>query len=124
MSGTSGNGSEIDSHINKLQGMIGKGAGPEIKKSLDAIISLRKAEKQAEELKKSHAAIGGIAKALHTPSFKIGIQAGHNMSESAKASLSDHHKIVNKIMKAWSEEEKKAASDISNILNVEGILGK
>jgi len=124
MNGTSGNGSEIDQHISKLQGMLGKGHSPQIQKSLDAIIDLRKKEKLAQDLQKSQEAISGIAKALHKPAFKVGAQASHNMDDNAKRSLSLQHKIVSDVMKSWQEEEAKAGSDIKNILKIDGVLGE
>jgi hypothetical protein len=115
-------GSELDQHINRLEGMLGSDASPEVKKSLDAILSLRKAEKQAQELRKSQAAISGIAKALHKPAFKLGVQASHNLSDNAKKAVSLQHKIVNDVMKSWEEQENKAKNSIENILNIEGLL--
>lgn len=118
-------GSELDQHINKLESMLGGSEqSPEIKKSLEAIVSLRKAEKLAVELKKSDMAIKGIAKALHKPSFKIGVQAQSNMTNNAKKSVSMQHKIVNDVMKAWKEEESKADNKIENILNIENLIGE
>lgn len=117
-----GQGSELDHHINTLEGMLGKDSSPEVQKSLQAILSLRKAEKLSLELKKSQTAISGIAKALHKPSFKLGVQASHNLEDNAKKSVTMQHKIVNDIMKSWDDGEKKAASQIEAILNVEGIL--
>jgi len=117
-----GQSSELDQHIGKLEGMLGGEANPEIKKSLQAIVSLHKAEKQSRELKKSQAAIAGIAKALHKPSFKLGVQASANLDDNAKKAVSMQHKIVNEIMKSWSAEEQKAHNSIESILNVEGLL--
>jgi hypothetical protein len=115
-------GSELDQHIGKLESMIGSDAKPEIKKSLDAIVSLRKAEKDAVDMKKSQAAISGIVKALHKPSFKLGVQATHNLSENGKKALSTQHKIVTDIMKSWEKEEEKAKNSIENILNIENLI--
>lgn len=116
------NGSELDQHISKLEGMLGSNPEPEIQKSLQAIVSLRKAQKDAIDFKKSELAIKGIAKALHKPAFKIGVQASHNMSDNAKKAVSLQHKIVNDIMKTWGEEENKASNDIKSILDVEGLI--
>lgn len=124
MTGSSGNGSEIDQHINKLQGMIGKGHSPQIQKTLQEIIDLRKAEKLSSELAKSQAAIPAIAKALHKPAYKMGAQASHNMNDSAKQALTLQHKIVSDVMQKWEKEETKASTDIKNILNIEGIIGE
>lgn len=115
-------GSELDQHISKLEGMLGNNPEPEIQKSLQAIVSLRKNEKEAIEMKKSELAIKGIAKALHKPAFKIGVQAAHNLTDSAKRAVTLQHKIVNDVMKAWQEEESKASKDIKNILDVEGLI--
>jgi hypothetical protein len=124
MNGSSGNGSEIDQHINKLQGMMGKGHSPEIQKTISDIINLRKAEKEGLEFQKSQSAITGIVKALHKPAFKMSIQANHNMDDSAKKALTLQHKIVNDVMEKWEKEEEAASKDIKNILNIEGLLGE
>ena len=115
-------GSELDQHIGKLESMLGSSASPEIQKSLNAILSLRKEEKMAIEMKKSQTAISGIVKALHKPAFKVGVQASSNLTDNAKKSLSLHHKIVNDVMKSWSNEETKAKNSLENILNIEGLL--
>jgi hypothetical protein len=114
--------SELDQHIGKLEGMLGNESNPEIQKSIQAIVSLHKAERQSRELKKSQAAIAGIAKALHKPSFKLGVQASANLNDDAKKAVSMQHKIVNDIMKAWGSEEQKAHNSIESILNIEGLL--
>lgn len=116
-----GQPSELDQHIGKLEGMLGS-ASPEVKKSLQDIISLRKTEKLAYDLKKGDLAIKGIVKALHKPAFKMSVQATHNMNDSAKRAVTLQHKIVNDVFKSWQEEEAKASKDIANILNVEGLL--
>lgn len=115
-------GSELDQHISKLEGMLGSNPEPEIQKSLQAIVSLRKAEKQALDMKKSELAIKGIAKALHKPAFKLSATASHNLSDNAKKAVSLQHKIVTDVMAKWEEEESKASKDIKNILNVEGLF--
>lgn len=115
-------GSELDQHINKLEGMLGSNASPEVKKSLQDILDLRKAEKLASDIKKGDLAIKGIAKALHKPAFKMSTQASHNLTGNAKNAVSLQHKIVNDVFKSWQEEESKASKDITAILNVEGLL--
>lgn len=117
-----GQPSELDQHINKLEGMLGSGASPEIQKSLQDIKSLRKKEKLDYDMKQGDLAIKGIAKALHKPAFKLSAQATHNMNDSAKAAVTLQHKIVNDVFKSWQTEEAKASKDIANILSVEGIL--
>jgi hypothetical protein len=122
-------GSELDQHISKLESMLGNGESKpenveEVKKSLEAILTLRKAEKFAAEMKKSEQAISGIVKAIHKPAFKLGIQAQHNMSDNAKKAVSLQHKIVDDIFKSWKEEEKKASNNIFNVLNIENLTDK
>lgn len=115
-------GSELDQHIGKLESMLGSDSDPEIKKSLEAILSIRKAEKFAVDMKKSQDAINGITKALHKPNFKLGVQASHNLNDSSKKAVSMQHKIVNDIMKSWGKEEEKAKNSIESILNIDGLL--
>lgn len=112
-------GSEFDQHIAKLESMVSKSeTSPEdLKKAVADIKSLRKSMETARELKKSYAAIPGIAKALHKPSFKIGVQASHNMTANAKQAVGMQEKIVSDIMKSWEDEEKRATSDIQKILD-------
>lgn len=116
--------SEMDQHIGKLESMLGGSSETpeEVKKSLQALVSLRKKEKFDFEMKKSEQAISGIAKALHKPKFKIGVQAKHNLNSNAKQAVTMQHKIVNDIMKAWQSEENKASKDITNILNIESLI--
>lgn len=117
-----GQGSELDQHIGKLEGMLGQNSSPEIQKSIDDIKNLRKVEKFRIEMKKSEKAIAGIAKALHKPAFKLSALAQTNLTDSAKKSVSMQHKIVSDIMKSWQEEENKAGKDITNILNIEHLI--
>ncbi|NJO48089.1 MAG: hypothetical protein HC840_00070 [Leptolyngbyaceae cyanobacterium RM2_2_4] len=116
-------GSELDQHIAKLESMVSKSeTSPEdLKKAISDIKTLRT---QTVEMKKSYKAISGIAKALHKPAFKIGQQASHNMTSNAKAAVGMQEKIVTDIMKSWEDEEKRAASNIGKILNVEGLAKK
>jgi len=120
--GMEGQPSELDQHIGKLEGMLGQNTDPEIQKSLNEIKNLRKAEKFAIEMKKSEKAIAGIAKALHKPGFKLNALAQHNLSDTAKKSVSMQHKIVNDIMEKWQKEESNASKDITNILNIENLI--
>jgi DNA polymerase III gamma/tau subunit len=117
-------GSELDQHIGKLEGLLGSSSEPEIQKSLQALMSLRKAQRDALDMKKAESAIQGIAKALHKPAFKFGVQAAANLTDNAKKSVTLQHKIVNDVMKAWADEDSKASKDIKNILDIESITGK
>jgi hypothetical protein len=123
-------GSELDQYIAKLESMLNKGeAQPEdMKKSLEEIknfsAQLKKAaadRKMYAELAKSAAVIPEIAKALHKPAFKFGVQAAHNLNTTAKSAVTMHHKIVNDIMEKWEKEESKAGKDILSALSVEGV---
>lgn len=122
-----GGGSELDQHIAKLESMLngsGAGADPEIKKSIESLKSLRKAELEKSQLRKSDQAVKGIVKALHKPQYKVSALANHNLSTNAKTAVSMQHKIVNDVMSKMQEEEKRASSEIKNILSVEGITKK
>lgn len=120
--------SELDQHIDKLQGMIGGNSPAEnspeaaIQKSIEAIVSLRKEEKLFIEMKKAEQAIAGISRALHKPELKLGIQASHNLQESGKQAVSMQVKIVNDVMESWEKEEAKAGKDIKAILGLEHVL--
>ena len=114
--------SELDQHIGKLESMLGSNASPEVKKSLQDIIDLRKAEKLSIDLKKGDSAIKGIVSALHKQPFKLSTQANHNMSDVAKKAVTLQHKIVTDIFKSWESEEANAKKDILTVLNVEGLV--
>jgi len=116
-------GSELDQHIAELEAMIKKSEDPseDLSKSLDVLKQISKNLKFEAEMKKSYAAIPAIAKALHKPAFKFGVQAAHNLNSNAKASVTMHHKIVNDIMEKWETEEGKAGKDILAALSVEGV---
>lgn len=126
-----GQPTELDQHISQLEGMLGSSKEPadaeskknfdNLKKSLESIKAIRKAELQAIQFKKSEMAIKGIANALHKPKFKMGANASHNLNSNAKAAVSLQHRIVNDVMSKMEEEEKKASKNIRDILDVEGI---
>ncbi|CAM6004806.1 unnamed protein product [Sphagnum balticum] len=115
-------GSELDQHIAKLESMIAKPAsdpkemGQELGKSLEDLRKLAKSWKDKSDLRKSQAAIAGIAKALHKPAFKLSKQASINLNENAKQAVSMQHKIVSDVMAKMEAEEKRASKDIKAIL--------
>lgn len=118
-------GSELDQHINELEGMLGKSESIDLKEVMNLtnkIKTLRKNMKQEQELKKSYKAISGIAAALHKPKFKVSQQANHNLTNSAKKAVSMQETIVNDIMKNWEEESKKTGSNILDHLKAEGLI--
>lgn len=123
-------GSEFDQHIAKLESMVAKSdtAPADLVKAVTELQSLRKSMKEsaihAREMKKSAQAIPAIAKALHKPAFKLGKQASHNMSSNAKTAVGMQERIVTDIMKSWEDEEKRAASGINKILDLEGLIKK
>ena len=96
----------------------------EIQKSMQGLIALRKAELQAIELRKSAAAIPAIAKALHKPKFKMNAIASHNLKDNAKQAVSMQHKIVSDVMAKMEMEEKRTTTDISKLLEIEGLTKK
>lgn len=116
-------GSELDQHIAQLEGMLGKSeiSSIDLTKAVEGFKKFQIDIKQANELRKSAAAIPGIVKALHKPAFKLGRQASHNMDSNAKTAVSMQHKIVQDMMKSWAEEESKLKNDVSKILGVEGL---
>jgi hypothetical protein len=66
-------------------------------------------------------AIPAIAKALHKPAFKMGRQASHNLTNTAKQAVTMQEKIVSDIMKSWDNESDRASKDIMDILNLNNI---
>jgi hypothetical protein len=119
-------GSELDQHIAKLESLLGKSESnpEELVKALHDIKSLRMKQVQAIELKKSAHAIKEISKALHRPSFKMGLNASHNMNDNAKRAVTLQHRIVSDVMKKWEEEEIRTSKGIGEILQIEGLTKK
>lgn len=122
-------GSELDQHIATLEGMLKKHEdgilgfdSDTVQKSIDGLKQMKFAMMQKSELKKSAMAIPKIAQALHKPQFKFGVNASHNLSSTAKASVNMHQKIVSEVMNKWEAEEKRASKDIMSVLNVDGIV--
>lgn len=120
------NGSELDQHIQKLEGMLGKGelSAADLIKAVSGLKSFQKSQKEQADLKKSAQAIKGIATALHKPQFKFSQQANVNMGDNAKKAVSMQEKIVNDVMKAWDEEATKTSGDILSALGIEGLTTK
>lgn len=125
-------GTELDQHISKLESML-KGevnsedlakAASAIRDYQNAVSKWKKQVRLQSELKKSAQAIPEIAKALHRPKFKLGVQAAHNLSQSAKNAVTMQHKIVTDIMTKWEQEEKNASKDVLSVLNIEGLTKK
>ena len=115
-------GSELDQHIDTLEGMLNK-ADPTsedamtLKKSLEGL----KAIQHSFQLVKSNKAINQIAKNVKSP-FTLGKRAEKNMPEPAKKALTMQEKIVDDLMKSMEEEEKAAAEQIQKTLDFEQLL--
>jgi len=119
-------GSELDSHISTLEGMLGsaKPGSPEqagLQKSLDGIKLFKNELKHKYDLRKSEKAIAAIGKAM-APKFTLSKAATKNMSEPAKKALNMQEKIVDELMKSMAEEETKATESITKTLNLENLL--
>lgn len=117
-------GSELDQHISTLESMLSKSETDpaDMIATVHKITALRKAMVEQSELRKSARAIPAIARALHKPEFKFGVNASHNLDNTAKSAATMQHKIVTDIMQKWESEEKKGSKDILSALNVEGII--
>lgn len=115
-------GSELDQHIQKLESMLGKNEFQEsdvsdLKKTLNEI----KLYQGQIALTKS---LESIKKAKMRKPFFVAPKAKANLPENHKKTLTKQEETVAKMMKSWEEEEKRAAKDIKNILNVEGLSSK
>ena len=112
------NGDELESHIARLEGMLGKSELSsmelgDLKKTLNDIRSLQ----VQINLTKSMDAIKNtkMGKVSKTPlTFTPRLQA--NLPEPAKKALSMQEKIVKSVFEKWSKDESQAASDIANIV--------
>jgi hypothetical protein len=120
------NGSELDSHINQLEGMLGQSKPGSmeqegLQKSIAGIKEFQLDLKQKYEMKKAEKAINSIGNSMK-PKFAFSKSATKNLSESGKKALNDQEKIVDELMKSFSEEEKKAAEAINKTLSFEQLL--
>lgn len=117
-------GNELDQHIEKLEGILGKAEITpfelqDLKKTLSDIRSLQ----VQINLTKSLDSIKATKLTKSQPiTFSPKNQA--NLPEVAKKSLSMQEKIVSDIFSKWGKDESKASSDISSILGIEGISKK
>jgi len=120
------NGDELDQHISKLEGMLGKSEITsmelgDLKKTLSDIKSLQiqiNLTKSMDAIKNTKMGKAPKAALNFTPRLQA------NLPEPAKKALSMQEKIVGDVFAKWAQEESKAASDISNILNVDGVVKK
>lgn len=110
-------GSELDQHIAKLESLVAKSESlnlEELNKTINDLKNLQKSVKPH-----SH-----VSRALHTPEFKLSLQAQHNLDNNSKATLTMQHKIVQEALNKWEEEEKRANKNILDSLKIEGIIGE
>jgi hypothetical protein len=117
-------GSELDQYIAKLESMLQKNEQLDVKdliKTINDLKGFQKSQKEQLQLAKSARAIPEIAKALHKPKFKLGVQANKNLTTVAKSAVTMQHKIVSDIMSKWESEEKNASKSILSQLSVEGL---
>ena len=119
------NGDELDQHISKLEGMLGKSEISsmdlgDLKKTLSDIKSLQiqiNLTKSLDSIKNTK--FGSLKK-----SQPLSPRLQANLPEPAKKALSMQENIVKSVFEKWSKDESQAASDINSILNVEGITKK
>ena len=119
------NGDELDQHIAKLEGMLGKAEiAPlelqDLKKTLNDIRSLQvqiSLSKSMDSIKNTK--MGKLHKSITlTPKLQA------NLPEQSKKALSKQQEIIADVFKKWASDEQKATSDIGSILNIEGITKK
>lgn len=119
------NGDELDSHIAKLESMLGKSEIDafqlqDLKKTLSDIRSLQvqiNLTKSLDSIKNTK--FGKLQK-----SQPLSPRLQTNLPEPAKKALSLQENIVKSVFEKWSKDESQAASDINSILNVDGIVKK
>ena len=119
------NGDELDQHIQKLEGMLGKSEISsldlgDLKKTLSDIRSLQ----VQINLNKSMASIKNIKMGKLQKSTPLSPRVEANLPEPAKKALNMQEKIIEDVFKKWSQDESQATNAISNILNVDGIVKK
>lgn len=117
-------GSELDQHIGQLENLMAKAEyGTEqwetLKKSIDSLKSI----KIAFDLKKNEQLIKSIGANLKKP-FKFSARANHNLPSHSKEAMSMQHKIINDLMDTWSKEEQGLPTEISKIIQSEGLSKK
>jgi hypothetical protein len=117
------NGDELDQHIQKLEGMLGKSEISsldlgDLKKTLSDIRSLQvqiSLSKSMESIKSTK---------MGRPALTITPKLQANLPEQSQKALSLQEKIIGDVFAKWAKDESKAASDISSVLNIDGITKK
>jgi hypothetical protein len=117
-------GSELDSHIGELEGLMAKSEyGSEQWETLNRSLANLKSIKVTLDLSKNQELIKSIGRNLNRP-LVIGGRAKHNTPSHTKEALSLQHKIVGDIMKTWDNEKAGIPTEISAILRSEGLSKK
>jgi len=119
------NGDELDQHISKLEGMLGKSEIDsfqlqDLKKTLNDIRSLQ----VQINLSKSMESIKNTKMGKLNKSMSLSPKTQANLPEPAKKALSMQEKIVGDVFAKWAKDESQAATDITSILNIDGITKK
>ena len=107
---------ELGEHIEKLESMLGKseisaGEIAEIKKTLNDIKSLQTSINLAKSME-------NVKNVKMSPKLKA------NLSIPVQKSISMQEKIITDIFKKWDSSKEATVSEISGILNVQGLTKK
>ena len=116
------NGDELDQHIAKLEGMLGKSEissmdMQDLKKTLSDIRSLQVQISLTKSMNSIKTTKLAKSQAI---SFSPKVEA--NLPAPAKKALSLQEKIVGDIFSKWEKDEKKASNDIMSILSSSNTL--
>lgn len=118
------NEDELGQHIEKLEGMLGKGeltlGNEELKKTLNDIKSLQ----IQINLTKSMESIKNTKLGKFSQPIKLTKKLENNLKEPAKKALSLQQEILSNVFNKWEKDESKASSDISSILKIDGLTKK
>lgn len=117
--------SELDSHINELEGVMAKTEyGSDAWEALNKSIFNLKSIKIDVDLKKNEKLIKSVSQNLKKKQLNLNPRASHNLAEKSKKALSMQHSIVNGLMDTWEKEEKGLPTDIAAILRSESLTKK
>ncbi len=111
-------GSDIDSHIEQLEQLLGKSEfnKDDLQKAIDGM----KLSKQMANINHNlHKNKQSAKKSLSIPQNVLS-----KINDNTKKTLTLQEKIVSDIMKSWDNEEKRASKDITNVLKIEGLIKK
>lgn len=119
------NGSELDQHIGELEGLMAKAEyGTESWETLNKSLQGLKSIKVNLDYNKNQLLIKSIGQNLKKPPVVFGGRAKHNLSNTGKEAVSMQHKIVGEMMDTWDKEKNGIPTEISKILQGEGLAKK